>query len=528
MFGVASFYSQFHFEPRGRTPSPCAAGRPATSEAPASVLRQLEDHLGVRAGDTTPDLQFTLETVACFGSCALAPVVVGDGKVHGRQTGSKARVLVDALREAAQVAVAVEPAEPATVADPAAIAEPSRSLPRNLARSRASSTSTRRTAAARTAWAGLQAGARTLITVGTATCGLAAGAGEVVDAIRTELAGRGIEAEVVLVGCVGMCFAEPLVEIATPGLPRVTYQRVAPGIVSHLIESHLVHGEPPVARALGTSGEGTLDGVPRLADTPVMRLQVRNALRNCGVIDPTRRGPLPRSRRVRGTAARPGDDPRGGHRGGHGVRAARPRRRRLPDRPEVGVLPRSAGDRKYVICNADEGDPGAFMDRSVLEGDPHAVLEGIAIAGYAMGASHGYVYVRAEYPLAVARLELALRQMRELGLLGDAILGTGFAFDIEVKQGAGAFVCGEETALIASIEGRRGMPRPRPPFPATKGLFGQPSNINNVETLANVPAILREGAAWFAAFGTETSKGTKTFALTGKINRPGLIEVPWG
>jgi NADH-quinone oxidoreductase subunit F len=364
--------------------------------------------------------------------------------------------------------------------------------------------------------------------VGAATCGLAAGAGEILEALGGELGRLGVTAQVMRVGCVGMCFAEPLLEIQAPGLPRVTYPRVTPETLGEILDAHLVDGAPVASRAMGTSGEGSIPGIPPLADLPVLRRQVRIALRNCGVIDPAevdhylardgyaglrRALSLPPEQVIEEVKA---SGLRG--RGGGG----------FPTGAKWEFCRAAPGSVKYVICNADEGDPGAFMDRSVLEGDPHAVLEGLCIAAYAIGAARGYVYVRAEYPLAVARLETALRQMRELGLLGDDILGSGFSFDIEIKQGAGAFVCGEETALMASIEGRRGMPRPRPPFPAVKGLFGQPSNINNVETLANVPSILREGAAWYASFGTATSKGTKTFALTGKVNRPGLIEVPMG
>jgi len=517
IFGVASFYSQFHFEPRGAHTVTVCRGTACHVRGSGSVLRQLEEHLGVRAGGTTPDRQVTLETVACFGSCALAPVVVGDGRVHGRQTGSKARVLVDAMRGTVR-----ERGAPAAAPD----------LPESHPGAPPTTAGTvdldQRIEEARQAWQRLRASDRPVITIGTATCGLAAGAGEVTDALRAELARLGVSAQVIPVGCVGMCFAEPLIEIQAPGLPRVTYQRVSPGTIGEILEGHLVRGEPPARHVLGTSGDAALPGLPRLEDIPLLRLQVRNALRNCGVIDPTsvdhylaRDGYAGLRRALAMTpdeviAEVKASGLRG--RGGGG----------FPTGAKWEFCRAAPGSTKYVICNADEGDPGAFMDRSVLEGDPHAVLEGLCIAGYAIGASRGYVYVRAEYPLAVARLDTALRQMRELGLLGADLLGSGFAFDIEVKQGAGAFVCGEETALIASIEGRRGMPRPRPPFPATRGLFGQPSNINNVETLANVPAILREGAAWFAGFGTATSKGTKTFALTGKINRPGLIEVPMG
>jgi NADH-quinone oxidoreductase subunit F len=517
VFGVASFYSQFHFEPRGAHTITVCRGTACHVRGSGSVLRQLEEHLGVRAGETTPDLQVTLETVACFGSCALAPVVVSDGRVHGRQTGSKARVLVEAARTTER-----RPAEPVSGA---ALPEMQRAVtpgdagPVDL---------DRRIARAREAWTLLQEGDQPVIAIGTATCGLAAGAGEVRDALRAELARLGVSAQVVPVGCIGMCFAEPLVEIRAPGLPRVTYQRVSPGALGEILESHLVRGEPSARHALGVAGDATLPGIPRLADLPVMRLQVRNALRNCGVVDPTsvdhylardgyaglRRALAMQPDEVIAEVKASGLRGRGG--GG------------FPTGAKWEFCRAAPGTTKYVICNADEGDPGAFMDRSVLEGDPHAVLEGLCIAAYAIGAARGYVYIRAEYPLAIARLDVALRQMHELGLLGANILGTGFSFDIQVKQGAGAFVCGEETALMASIEGRRGMPRPRPPFPAVKGLFDKPSNINNVETLANVAGILREGAAWFAGFGTATSKGTKTFALTGRVNRPGLIEVPMG
>jgi NADH:ubiquinone oxidoreductase subunit F (NADH-binding) len=200
----------------------------------------------------------------------------------------------------------------------------------------------------------------------------------------------------------------------------------------------------------------------------------------------------------------------------------------FPTGVKWGFARKSAGTEKYVICNADEGDPGAFMDRSVLEGDPHAVLEGLVIAGYAIGATHGYVYCRAEYPLAIERLQGAIAQMREKGFMGDSVMGSSFSFEVKIKKGAGAFVCGEETSLMQSIEGKRGMPRSRPPFPAVSGLFGKPTNINNVETLASVSGIMEKGARWYSGLGTEKSKGTKTFALAGKINRTGLIEVPMG
>ncbi len=520
VFGVASFYSQFHFEPQGANRITVCRGTACHVRGSGSVLRELEEHLGIRAGGTTPDLQYTLETVACFGSCALAPVVLSNGVVHGRQTGTTARALVDAARAEPRL-----PASPPRVATPPEAVEaipeasPAAACPVDL---------DRRIGDAREAWRRLHEDGQPVISVGAATCGLAAGAGEILEAIEGALARLGASARVVPVGCVGMCFAEPILDIEAPGLPRVTYGHVTPDSLDEILEGHLVRNDPPVRHALGSAGDTSIPGIPRLADLPVLRRQVRIALRNCGVIDPTdvthylARGgyaglqraltmqPAEVIAEVKASGLR--------GRGGAG----------FPTGAKWEFCSTAPGTVKYVICNADEGDPGAFMDRSVLEGDPHAVLEGMCIAGYAIGASHGYVYIRAEYPLAIARLEVALRQMRELGLLGSDILESGFSFDIELKHGAGAFVCGEETALMASIEGRRGMPRSRPPFPAVKGLFGKPSNINNVETLANVTSILREGSAWYSAFGTATSKGTKTFALTGKINRPGLIEVPMG
>ena len=381
---------------------------------------------------------------------------------------------------------------------------------------------------AKSEWDRLRSGKRPIIHIGSATCGLAAGAGALTEEIRRELRRLKVDAEVVPVGCIGMCFAEPLIDIEVPGSPRVCYAGVTTAMARTILREHIVNGAPPARLALGTFGEEEIPGIPRLFDHPFLANQVRIALRNCGLIDPTRldhylahagyeglrRALAMRPEDVIDEVLRSGLRGRGG--GG------------FPTAQKWKFCRASPGSEKYLICNADEGDPGAFMDRAVLEGDPHAVLEGMCIAAYAIGANHGYIYIRAEYPLAIERLRGAMAQMRELSLLGDDILGTGFAFDLVIKEGAGAFVCGEETALIASIEGRRGMPMARPPFPAVKGLFGQPTNINNVETFANLPGILREGADWFAAYGTPKSRGTKTFAITGKVSRPGLIEVPMG
>ncbi len=377
-------------------------------------------------------------------------------------------------------------------------------------------------------WNELQASDLPRVYLGSGTCGLAAGAAALQAQLEKELAEHKIKAHIINVGCIGMCFAEPLVDVQMPGQPRVVYAGVTAKKLSTIIESHLLGKEPVAKLAMGTLGEGQVEGLPRLEEGAVLKPQKRIALRNCGVIDPNsmthylaRGGYLGLTRALSQSPEEViqlmiDSGLRG--RGGGG----------FPTGLKWRFCRNAKGDEKYLICNADEGDPGAFMDRSVLEGDPHAVLEGMCIAAYAIGCTTAYVYIRAEYPLAIKHLRTAIGQMEEAGLLGDDIQGKGFSFKIKIKEGAGAFVCGEETALIASIEGGRGMPRPRPPFPANEGLFGKPSNVNNVETFANVASILREGADWYAGFGTEKSRGTKTFALTGKVERPGLVEVPMG
>ncbi len=366
------------------------------------------------------------------------------------------------------------------------------------------------------------------ILVGTATCGKAAGADSVVKAIREELANRHVDAIVTGVGCIGLCYLEPIVDIIKPGQPRIAYGNVTPEIAVELVRDYVVGDNPRRDLALGTIGEGSVQGIPRLFDTPVLKHQVRLVLRNCGFIDPESishyiaNGGYSGFVRALGMKADQVIDElkKSGLRGRGGAG--------FPTWQKWEFCRRSPGTPKYVICNADEGDPGAFMNRSLLEGDPHALLEGMLIGGYAIGASHGYIYCRAEYPLALERLRLAISQMGKCGLIGDNILGSGFSFDITIKEGAGAFVCGEETALMASIEGKRGMPRPRPPFPAVSGLWGKPTNINNVETWADVALILQRGADFYAGYGVPSCRGTKTFSLVGKVERTGLIEIPFG
>lgn len=366
--------------------------------------------------------------------------------------------------------------------------------------------------------------------VGTGTCGLSSGAGEVKTALADEIKKRSIDAEVFSTGCMGFCFAEPLVEIRAPDVEGIIYSHVdvsdVPALVSSALEKRVL-----VEKCFARRGEcAWVDGdkVPLLSSLPFYAIQRRGVFDNCGVIDPesidhyiSRGGYLGLAKalllspeEVIAEVKKAGL--RG--RGGSGFSTAM----------KWEFCRRIKSDEKFMICNADEGDPGAFMNRATLEGDPHKVLEGLIIAAYAIGANQGFVYVRAEKPLAAERIKKAVEQARKKGFLGKSILGSGFDFDVSVRLGAGAFVCGEETALIASIEGKRAMPRARPPFPAEKGLWGKPTVINNVETLAHVATILAKGADWFAQVGSEKSKGTKVFCLTGKVNNTGAFEVPIG
>jgi NADH:ubiquinone oxidoreductase subunit F (NADH-binding)/(2Fe-2S) ferredoxin len=386
---------------------------------------------------------------------------------------------------------------------------------------------------------------KTKILVGMATCGQAAGAGEVWQALDKEVKKRKIDVLVKKTGCIGLCQHEPLVDILKPGYPRVTYDRVTPDGVGELLDG-LVKGKfKKGIMARIDQEEFLLDDASRrynkgkipayLASVspykklPFYKKQMRIALRNCGFIDPeniaeyvAKGGYFSLARILNG--AEPDKV------------ISLIKRSKLRGRGGAGFLTglkweicRSAeGEGKYLICNADEGDPGAYMDRSILEGDPHSIIEGMLIGGFAIGANQGYVYVREEYPLAIERLEIALNKALEEGLLGKNIFGSGFDFEIEISRGAGAFVCGEETALIQSIEGNWGEPKPRPPFPAISGLWGKPTVINNVETLSNVPAIMARGAKWFSGIGTSKSKGTKVFSLVGQVCNIGLVEVPMG
>jgi NADH-quinone oxidoreductase subunit F len=358
---------------------------------------------------------------------------------------------------------------------------------------------------------------KTVIKVGLSTCGIAAGGNRTFEALKQEIDTHNLDVALQRTGCIGMCYKEPIIEVISPGGESHYYGGVTPEAAVKIVDEHIRGGQ--------LAEEFLLDA----EKDNVTGKQVRIALRNCGVIDPesladyrekggykaiekalTEMTPEQVIDEVLNSGLR--------GRGGAG----------FPTGLKWRFTRQYKSDQKYIVCNADEGDPGAFMDRSIIEGDPHSVIEGMMLAGYAIGASEGHVYARAEYPLAIIRLEKAIMAAKEAGLLGENIFGKDFKFSLKIKKGAGAFVCGEETALIASLEGERGMPRLKPPFPAEAGLWKKPTCINNVETLANVPWIVYNGASKYAAYGTEKSKGTKVFALAGKINRGGLIEVPIG
>ncbi|MBM4286363.1 MAG: NADH-quinone oxidoreductase subunit NuoF [Deltaproteobacteria bacterium] len=384
------------------------------------------------------------------------------------------------------------------------------------------------------------------IMVGMATCGISAGADKVYQALKNKIQELGLDVALEITGCIGFCQREPLVDVVYPKKVRVSYEAMTPEKAEKLVEAiqagefypenilcridqedFLIEGKtrpyanphPPVLP----------EEVPRYEQVPFFKNQVKIALRNCGFIQPER---------IEEYIAR------GGYRALYQVLTEMSPEQVIKEVTDSGLRGRGGagfptgvkwefcrnapGDLKYVICNADEGDPGAFMDRGILEGDPHTVLEGMAIGAYAMGASEGYIYCRAEYPLAIHRLKIAIDQAEKMGLLGDNIFGTNFSFRIEIREGAGAFVCGEETALIASIEGKVGEPRPRPPYPAQSGLWGRPTTINNVKTWSHVAPIITRGAKWYAGYGTKTAKGTTVFALVGKVNNTGLVEIPLG
>lgn len=383
---------------------------------------------------------------------------------------------------------------------------------------------------------------RIKISVGMATCGLATGAQEVYDALQAALSQNGMEVVISKTGCIGYCQKEPIVDVLIPGMPRMIYQKMNAKKVQELLPLILSRGykkeyllckmedEILIDEVLTRArSNGSLAGIPSDSEIPFFAKQKKIALRNCGFINPDS---------IEEYIAR------GGYFSLHKVLTESTPDAIIDEVKKSGIRGRGGAgfptgikwescrsvesQIKYVICNADEGDPGAYMDRSILEGDPHSVLEGMIIGGYAVGAAKGFIYVRTEYPLAVVRLQEAIRGAKEFGLLGENIFNSGFSFDIEIREGSGAFACGEETALMHSIEGVTPEPRQRPPFPAQSGLWGFPTVINNVETWNNIPVIIQKGGGWFSKIGTDKSKGTKVFSVVGKINNTGLVEVPMG
>ena len=507
--GVASFYGQFRQRPVGEHIVRVCEGTACHVSGAVEVRTELRRCLGMTGdADTDPSGQFTIERVACVGSCSLAPVMTIDEKIYGRVSALSAAGVLHHF-----------------VAD------------RGAEDGNGSGHGKKRQADRPARGPAAGSGTPVEIRIGVGSCGIASGALDVQAALEEVVAELGGGAFVKPVGCMGFCHREPLVEVVDGGR-RVLYGNVSPADVEKLVRAHVKpHGVGPRVRAgvqavrskIGDDGAWARIAEKEVDTTPYASKQVRIVLENCGEIDPlslddyrkrdgfraletclNRLSPEQVIDRMRASGLR--------GRGGAG----------FPTGTKWDFTRRAEGDAKYVICNGDEGDPGAFMDRAVLEADPFRVIEGLTIAAYAVGAREGYIYLRHEYPVAVRNVRAAIATAIERGVLGQKILGSGFGFTLEVREGAGAFVCGEETALIQSIEGKRGMPRPRPPYPAQSGLRGQPTLINNVETLACVPWIIRRGPEAFAALGTERSKGTKVFSLAGKIVRGGLIEVPMG
>jgi NADH-quinone oxidoreductase subunit F len=378
---------------------------------------------------------------------------------------------------------------------------------------------------AKSEWEVLQKSSHILVSA--ATCGRAAGALDVVDAFNKELARQGLKVPIIQVGCMGLCHADPLVVISKAGSLRVVYANITPEIVPRLVTGYIAGDDPCLELALGTLEGGDVEAA-YIPELPRFEHELRLILRRSGFIDPENinqyianggYSSLAKALKMPPEAII-GELRKSGLRGRGGAG--------FPTYLKWELCREAGGTSKYVICNADEGDPGAFMDRVILESDPHQVIEGMIIAGYVIGAKQGYIYVRAEYPLAIERVQIALKQSEELGLLGDNILGSDFGFHIEIAAGAGAFVSGEATALVAAMEGRRSEPRPRPPRLSEAGLWNKPTLLNNVKTFAYVPLIIERGAGWFASIGTEGSKGTAVFTLAGKMTNTGLAEVPMG
>jgi NADH:ubiquinone oxidoreductase subunit F (NADH-binding)/NADH:ubiquinone oxidoreductase subunit E/Pyruvate/2-oxoacid:ferredoxin oxidoreductase delta subunit len=506
--GVASFYSQFRQNPVGEHIVKICEGTACHVSGAVEVGNELRRCLGMAEGsDTDPSRQFTMERVACVGSCSLAPVLTIDEKIYGQLSAlSVGKVLRDFIET------------------------------KNADKRNGNGTRKQPATPLGMATAG-SAGKPVEIRIGLGSCGIASGAQQVRTALDDAVSSLGGGAAVKSVGCSGLCHREPLIEVIEDG-HHTLYGNVLPEDVRKVVRTHVkprgilrkVREEIHDAKARLFDDHAWDPITERRVDTaPYMKKQVRVVLENCGEIDPLsledyrkREGMRALEKCLKSLPPQEVIDQ---------VRSAGLRGRGgagFPTAVKWDITRRSPGTPKYVICNGDEGDPGAFMDRAVLEADPFRVIEGLAIAAYAIGSGEGFIYVRREYPIAVRHVRAAIEKAGEQGFLGERILGTPFSFKLHVREGAGAFVCGEETALMESIEGKRGMPRPRPPYPAQSGLWGKPTLINNVETLACLPWIFRRGSEAFASMGTEKSKGTKVFSLVGKVNRGGLIEVPMG
>jgi len=524
IYRLATFFAAFSLQAKGDYVCKVCLGTACHVRGSPRLLEALKRELGIEAGETTADGKFTLEAVRCLGACALAPVLVVNEEPHGHMTSDKVARLIAGLseREAEKAEVAQRPVSADLLSAPRE--------ERKVKRSRIESVDALeklRTHLQEGSQAQAEDGAT--ITVGMGTCGISAGAREVVRAIQAELDAKEIEAQVRAVGCIGMCHMEPLVDIQQGDGPRFTYAKVTPKKVKRIIEEHVMQGQVVDDWVFGKIPMDDESGVCCYADKPFYGKQLRYVMRNCGLIDP---------RKIEEYIAAGGyralgkalssmtaeeiieEVKKSGLRGRGGAG--------FPTGRKWDSAYRAEGDVKYVVANGDEGDPGAFMNRSLMEGDPHAIIEGMIIGAYVLDAREGDIYVRDEYPLAVENLRIALDQARQYGLLGEDILGSGFDFDIQIVRGAGAFVCGESSALMQSLEGKVGEPRPKHVHATERGLWDRPTILNNVETWANVPLIINRGADWYASIGVEKSKGTKTFCLTGQIQKTGLIEVPMG
>jgi len=489
LYGVATFYTQFRLNPVGEHIIKVCHGTACHVAGAQNISDALGEALEVDSnGGTTSDKFYTVESVACVGCCSLAPVVMIDEEVHGKLSRPKVAKVAQGFRDRAEGRTTGEK-------DPFA----------NIDFTKAASGEE----------------AISAIRIGFGSCGIASGAKATYDFFETAKNKYALKFDLEVVGCNGMCHREPLVDLISADGTITHYGDVSEAIAKKILVDHIGSGKPFEKKVIDVEGGG--------AEKAFTSKQKHSVLSNCGVINPEKiedyesvGGYKALSKVLDGMTQDSVIDEvkRSGLRGRGGAG--------FSTGLKWGFAKNAASDEKYIVCNADEGDPGAFMDRSVLESDPHRVLEGMLIAAYAIGASKGYIYCRAEYPLALKRLDIAIEQAKKKNYLGDNILGKEFSLEIKVKEGAGAFVCGEETALIASIEGKRGTPRVRPPFPANSGIWGKPTNINNVETLANIPTIINDGADAFSGMGTDKSKGTKVFALAGDIKRGGLVEVPMG